>query len=530
MELRDYLRIARLHYKAILTFIALGLLTAWLVTLFTPRVYAATASGMVRSGVADSPAEESLGDTLAKSRAVAYVDVAKSRPVAQKAIDKLGLDTTPDALISHITVTQPVQTATIKVQARAGSPSGAQQLADTWVVALTEQIKELEDPAGKGSSIRMIPVENAALPGGPVSPNPVRNLALGFLLGGLAGSAYALLRSRIDRRIRDVDTVTRQFGVTVAGAIPASEILRRNEEGHVPVVFGGRGDSKRSQVVESFLKIRTNLQFMDIDNPPRVIVVTSPLPGDGKSTVSANLAIALAEAGESVILLDGDLRRPVVAESFGLLEGAGLTDLLTGKATLDEVAQHPAQTPNLTVVGAGSIPPNPSELLGSNVMRQLLQTLRRNHMIIVDAPPLLPVTDAAVLTANADGALVVITAGKTLDTQLDGALTSLEQVNGHVLGVIFNKIESGFASGYGNYGGYGYYGSYYGHDGAKGKGKKAKAPAAPTPARYDGPPPVARFPAPAPPPPGSLADRIDAGDVDTPAPAGATASDARPAD
>lgn len=142
--------------------------------------------------------------------------------------------------------------------------------------------------------------------------------------------------------------------------------------------MGSSRDSSRNHAAESFLKIRTNLQFMDIDNPPRVIVVTSPLPGDGKSTVSANLAFSLAEAGESVILLDGDLRRPVVAESFGLLEGVGLTDLLTGKATLEDVSQHPTQSESLTVVGAGTIPPNPSELLGSNVMRQLLQSLRRD--------------------------------------------------------------------------------------------------------------------------------------------------------
>ena len=216
---------------------------------------------------------------------------------------------------------------------------------------------------------------------------------------------------------------------------------------------------------------------MDIDNPPRVIVVTSPLPGDGKSTVSANLAASLAESGESVILLDGDLRHPVVAESFGLVGGVGLTDLLTSKATLAEVSQHPTSSPGLTVVGAGAIPPNPSELLGSNVMRQLLQNLKKDHIVIIDAPPLLPVTDAAVLTANSDGALVVISAGKTLDNQLDGALAHLEQVNGHVLGVIFNKVTTSSVGTY--YGYYGYYGTYYGQDSGKKKGRKRTTESAP---------------------------------------------------
>lgn len=473
MDLRDYLKIARTHLRAIVLCILLGALAAWMVTIFSPRVYAASASGLVRLAGSSSPAEESLGDSLSKSRAVTYVDVATGRAVAQRVIDNLDLSTTPEALISHITVTQPADTVTLRVRAEASSPSGAQALADTWVRELANQVEEIEE----SGSIRLVPIESAALPARPSSPDPVRNLALGIVLGALGGFGYALVRARIDRRIRDIETVTNTFGLTVAGVVPSSPALNRAEGELVPIVVTGPRDAARSQAAESFLKIRTNLQFMDIDNPPRVIVVTSPLPGDGKSTVAANLAVALSEAGESVILLDGDLRRPVVAESFGLVEGVGLTDLLTGKATLDEVSQHPTQSPGLAVVGAGSIPPNPSELLGSNAMRQLLQTIKKDHIIIVDAPPLLPVTDAAVLTANADGALIVITAGVTLDTQLDAAIAHLEHVRGHILGVVFNKAQTsrrGSAYGYGYYGAYAYYGD---EKGKSSSSKSGKAPA-----------------------------------------------------
>ena len=477
MELSDYLKIARTHWLAILIFTLVGALLAWLVTIFSPQVYAANATGMVRMSGSDSPAEESLGDTLAKSRAVTYVDVATGRAVAQRVIDDLNLNTSPDALITHVTVTQPVDTVSLKIRATASTPGGAQMLADSWVKALATQVDEIE----ASKNIRVIPVEAAALPTRPVSPNPVRNLALGTFLGLLGGLGYGVVRSRMDRRIRDVDTVTQRFGATVAGAIPASPALARGAGERVPIVVAGPRESGRGQAAEAFFKVRTNLQFMDIDNPPRVIVVTSPLPGDGKSTISANLAVALSEAGHSVILLDGDLRRPVVAESFGLVEGVGLTDLLTGRATLDDVSQYPTMSPRLAVVGAGSIPPNPSELLGSNSMRQLLQSLKGEHMVIIDAPPLLPVTDAAVLTANADGALIVITAGKTLDTQLDAAMSHLEQVNGHILGVIFNKVQtSGLGSGYGYYGyyaGYGYAGEEAGKKGSKRKrGGSSAAP------------------------------------------------------
>ncbi|WP_344062055.1 polysaccharide biosynthesis tyrosine autokinase [Nostocoides vanveenii] len=415
----------------------------------------------------------SYGDVLSKSRAVSYADVARGRVTAQGVIDKLGLSTTPDALVQNITVTTPPDTVSLRIRATAGSPTIAQQLADTWVSVLADRIKEIEDPQDTGKTIRLEPVEPAAIPTAPVSPNPRRNLALGVVLGGLLGSAYAVLRSQLDRRIRDVETVTRDFGVTVAGVIPQSPALARTRGELIPIVVSGPRDGRRISAAESFFKIRTNLQFMDIDDPPRVIVVTSPLPGDGKSTVASNLAVALAEAGSPVILLDGDLRRPVVAESFGLAEGAGLTDLLTGKATLEEVSQQTSRAPSLLLVGAGSIPPNPSELLGSNSMKQLLNSLREDYVVVIDAPPLLPVTDAAVLTANADGALVVITGGKTLDSELHASLTQLEQVNGHVLGVIINKADSN-ARGYG-YGNYGYYAGY-GYGPKEQSAAKAAAP------------------------------------------------------
>ena len=192
---------------------------------------------------------------------------------------------------------------------------------------------------------------------------------------------------------------------------------------------------------ESFLKLRTNLQFMDIDNPPRVIVVTSPLPGDGKSTVAMNLAAALSMSDRRVVLIDGDLRRPVLADSFGLIEGLGLTDVLIGSVQFEEVAQQAGGLPNLLVLAAGRVPPNPSEMLGSKAMRRLLERLAEDYTVIVDAPPLLPVTDAAVLTASADGALVVVSAGQTLDTQLRDALTNLQAVQGHTLGVVLNRVS-----------------------------------------------------------------------------------------
>ena len=207
---------------------------------------------------------------------------------------------------------------------------------------------------------------------------------------------------------------------------------------------------------EAFRKLRTNLMYMNVDNPPRVVVVTSPMPGDGKSTVAANLAAAIDSSGENVVLIDGDLRRPTVATWFGLVEGVGLTDVLAGRIPVEDALQTPLEHPNLRVLGAGAIPPNPSELLGSQVMRQLLQKLSADALVLIDAPPLLPVTDAAVLTANADGALVVVSSGKTLDTQLGSALDHLSDVEATALGVVLNRVSPRDA-------GNGYYDQYSGY-------------------------------------------------------------------
>ncbi len=260
-----------------------------------------------------------------------------------------------------------------------------------------------------------MPIESAELPTSPVSPNTKRNVALGFAVGLLLGVGYAVLRNQLDRKLRRAEDIERQFGVTVAATIPASPALARTKSGRLPlvVVKGPRPVTDPVHSVEAFLKLRTNLQFMDIDNPPRVIVVTSPLPGDGKSTIAANLAAALSMADRRVVLIDGDLRRPVVAGSFGLVEGAGLTDLLIGRVDFADVAQQVGGLPNLLVLAAGPTPPNPSELLGSKAMRRLLDWLAdRGYTVIIDAPPLLPVTDAAVLTASADGALIAVSAGR----------------------------------------------------------------------------------------------------------------------
>ena len=470
MELNDYLRILRAHWLGVLLIVVACVGAAEVYNLTQDKVYAANASGFVSTGGNQDPALGSVSDTLAKSRATSYVDLAKSRATANAVIDDLGLEDSPGSLIGRISVEQPPDTVLIKISAEGNTPNSAQELADAWVAALADQVAEIEDPQDRNrpGTLRLIPVEAAELPTAPISPNVPRNLLLGLALGLLLGLAYALVRSRLDRRLRSAAEVEQRFDVNVLGSIPLTQDLNVEKEHRARIAIEQMRDARTgSGPGEAFRKLRTNLRFMNVDHPPRVIVVTSPESGDGKSTVAGNLAATIGMAEQPVILVDADLRRPTVATSFGLVEGAGLTDVLTGEATVDDVLQTVADVPQLKVLAAGTTPPNPSELLGSQTMRHLLQELAERATVIVDTPPLLPVTDAAVVTAVADGAFVVVSAGKSLDTDLEAALNHLRVANARCLGVIFNRVSRKTTEG-------GYYQNYYGQSAAKSEKKADK--------------------------------------------------------
>ncbi len=471
MELRDYLRILRAHWLGVLLILIAALAATAAYTFTQPKVYAANANGFVGTGAAENPALGSVNDQLAKSRATSYVDIAKSRATATEVAKQLDLDTDPATLVQQIDVQQPEDTVLIKITARDSSPAGAQQLADAWVQALAMQVQAIEDPtkSGKDGILRVIPIESAELPSTPISPNPTRNFALGAVAGLLLGLGYALVRNTLDRRLRTPEAVESGFGVSVVGMVPTTSALERKtgERAHL-VVEPAAARGREGPASEAFKKLRTNLMFMDVDNPPRIIVVTSPRPSDGKSTVAANLAAAIALGGQPVVLVDADLRRPTIATSFGLAEGVGLTDVLVGRLDVEDALQRTHEHEQLQVLAAGRIPPNPSELLGSRSMKTLIHALAEKSLVVLDAPPLLPVTDAAVLTANADGALVVITSGRTVDNELGTALGHLSAVKGRALGVILNKTPRK---------GFGGYDTYYGEYGATmprgGKRKRA---------------------------------------------------------
>ena len=452
MELADYLRIVRRHWRAILVCVVVCLLIAAAYDLTQPKVYSADAAGFVATSKSSSAAEDSINDTLAKSRATSYVDVAKSRGTAEAAKRIAKSDASTSQLIGQIEVSQPPDTVLIRVVAQGATPQEASDLANAWIAGLAEEVAKIE---GGEDGLRVVPQESATLPTSPTSPNPRRDLPLALVLGLLLGLGVAVIRSQLDRRIRTPEDI-KPFGLSVMATIPQSKALGRKPDDRIPALAGGMTRSSDPAASEALRKLRTNLRYMDVDNPPKVVVISSPREGDGKSTVAVNLAYAMAASGHPTTLVDADLRRPVIADGVGVTEGAGLTDVLVGEASLDDVLQPAPGEGNLQVLAAGNIPPNPSEVLGSQAMVRLLAELASRGRVIVDAPPLLPVTDGAILTALSDGAILVVTAGKTLDAHVERTLEHLEEVNGRVLGVVLNQASRKETSAY-----YGGGSSYY---------------------------------------------------------------------
>jgi tyrosine-protein kinase Etk/Wzc len=278
---------------------------------------------------------------------------------------------------------------------------------------------------------------------------------LGVLVGLLIGIGGAFFLEYLDQTIKTSSDVERVLRTPVLGQIPLDMALTSGRRGTERIVTTEEipHDDPAS---EAFRALRTNVTFVGAERPLQLIVVSSPGPGEGKTTVAANLAITLASTGSRTVLIDGDLRRPQQHRAFRIIQEPGLTDVLVGETDLSEVIR-PDLSDNLDVVPAGKIPPNPSELLGSDAMRRVIDDLRRDYeYIIMDTPPLLPVTDAVVAAAASDATVVVLRSGKTEEVAALRAYEQLDRVKARVAGVVLNGLTARFDHHYAyySYGGY----------------------------------------------------------------------------
>lgn len=448
VELRDYIRVLRKRWQFIVLLTVVAVLGAGAASVLATPEYEARTQLFVSTQASGTAGELLQGSNFTQQRVKSYADVVTSPVVLEPVVSDLGLEETPRELAERVSAEAPLDTVLINISVRDASPEQAARIANAVGESFTTVITELEEPTDDGSSpVRISTVDPASVPEAPVSPNTPLNLALGLLVGLALGVGAAVLRETLDTSVRGEDDVREVTDASVLGGIAwDAEAPKR------PLIVQSSPHSTRA---EAFRQLRTNLQFVDVANHPRSIVITSSVPGEGKSTTVANLAITMAEAGSRVCLLEGDLRRPMVTQYLGLESSAGLTTVLIGRAELADVIQ-PWGSGNLHVLPSGRVPPNPSELLGSAAMEKLLHTLEESYdTVIIDAPPLLPVTDAAVLSKLADGAVIVVGSQKINRDQLARAVANLEAVDARLLGVVLNLLPTKGPDAYSYYS-YGY--------------------------------------------------------------------------
>ncbi|RKR76128.1 polysaccharide biosynthesis tyrosine autokinase [Frondihabitans australicus] len=436
MDIARLLRLLRGGWVVLALGVAAGLGAGYGMTSLAAPQYTATAELYVTVGGGNTAIDLLQGGSAAEQKVQSYVSVATSTRVLQPVIDELHLKTTPADLASRVTASTPVQTVLIDIRVEDLDPVLSAQIANAISKQLAAVVtQQLEPSSGAASTpVGLSVVTPATTPTAPTSPRPLLNIGAGGMVGLMLGVGVLALRSAIDTKLRDRDDVASAAKSPILGemAFDRSAVTK-------PLVIQ---TDPRSPRAEAFRRLRTNLQFLDIGSESRSFVVTSALPREGKSTTATNLAITLAESGARVALVDADLRRPRVATLMGIEGGAGLTDVLAGRAELVDVLQ-PWGLGSLSVLPAGQIPPNPTELLGSPSMALVLRELSESfEFVILDAPPLLPVTDAAILANATNGALLVTAMNRTTHRQLSSAVATLDAAGAPRLGLILTMTKA----------------------------------------------------------------------------------------
>ncbi|GAA4685221.1 polysaccharide biosynthesis tyrosine autokinase [Phytohabitans rumicis] len=427
---------------ATITGLALG--TVGLLTVFAVPQYATSVTFFVTTpsqGLSDAY----QGGLFSQQRVKSYANLLAGDRLARSIAAEPSFGLTPREVQERIEARVVPDTVLLEATVTDASKTRSQELAWALATGFRNLIEVLETPPGQATAT--VKVEVAAGPTldeNPVSPKPVRNLGLAALLGLLVGVGAAVLRETLDSTVKSSDELRAATDAPTLAVIPFDA-----KATDAPLLTEAASCSRG----ESLRHLRTNLQFADVDGPVRTLVVTSALPGEGKSTTAVNTAITFAQADKRVLLIDADLRRPKVAEYLDLEGAIGLSNVLAGQVDVADVVQRWGRH-QLWVLPSGSVPPNPSELLGSRAMAQLLaQQLEHYDLIVVDTPPLVPVTDAAVLAAMADGAVVVARSGKTPVAQIRTGLARLRAVDARVLGCVLNmqvtKADAGYYSYYG---------------------------------------------------------------------------------
>jgi capsular exopolysaccharide synthesis family protein len=426
VSIREYARALITGWWMIVIAMAVGAGAAMLFVANTQPVYAGTVTFFVNttpvSGV--SPLQ---GDQYAQQRVATYVRLISSDRLAAMIKEDIDSDRSVSAIASSLSGESPLNTVLLTATATGGSRAEVMSMTESVSTQFVKMIRAI-DP-----TVSLEVTSGPALLPGPVEPRTKLDIGLGVFAGLVVGAGAAITRRALDSRVRSAADL-RSAGIEVLGVIGRDRRARK-----APLLIGPAKESART---EAFRKLRTNLRGRQLTDDASVIVVTSSVYGEGKSLTAANLALTCAYGGQRVLLVDADLRRPRVTDYWGLKPSIGLVDVLAGRADVDDCL-YPGGLEHLTLLSGGHSPSDPGQVIGSPKMRDLLTSLRnRFDAIVIDTPPLLPVTDAALATSQADGAILVVRYGKTRLAQVISAADALESAGARLIGCVVNMAPT----------------------------------------------------------------------------------------
>jgi non-specific protein-tyrosine kinase len=459
VDLQDYYRLIRRNLVLILLFVLLGIGAAAGITFTQTPQYQADAQLFVSTPAsAIDISALAQGSSFTQQRVVSYAQIINGPRTLDAVIKKLGLNISEVDLAKKVKATAPLNTVLINVSVTDPNPVLAAKIANAIGAQFSSTVNLLEQGAttlSDTNTIKVSVVKYAVAPLTPSSPKKTINLLLGLILGFGVGLGLALVRAIFDTTVKNESDLDE---TPLLAAFAYEKIVKTK-----PLISQ---ISKWAGRTESFRQLRTSIQYLTPDNPPKVISITSAFAGEGKTNVAVNLALSLVQSGHRTILIEGDLRRPKIFENFGLKsKHAGFSELLAGRISInvetalakaiDNIPEH-----KLSVIATGHLPPNPAELLDSDNFRSVLALLREQYdYIIIDTPPILLVADAQVMAPFVDGTILVVRAGKTRKNQYLGARQAITSVGGKVLGVVLNQVPNFVVQG--DYG-YKYSGDYKG--------------------------------------------------------------------
>lgn len=540
MELRDYLHVVRARMWVIIQAVVIVTVTAVVVSLLQSPVYEGQAKVLISGQDTGSAI---LGTAISELSSQperglqTQVQLMQLRPLAENTIRTLGLKQTPDELLAQLEITAVGQTNIVEITAKASDARMASMIANTMAAEFVawskeykrESIKAAADEvetrleaskqelldlgreiseqgksdelsaelaiatgsyttlAGKLEELRIQEqlevgagrvVSPAVVTEEPVEPSPMRNGALGLAVGLAFGLGMAFLYEYLDNTIKSTEEAESIFGAPVLGLVPA-EKYEKDEKRRLTLL-----SHPGTAAAEAYRVLRNSLDFINFEHNIKTLLITSAAPAEGKSTVAGNLAAGLAQAGKKVVLVSCDFRRPTTQQFFNVSNMIGLSDVLTGANSLKSALQRTSDLQNLLVLTAGKLPPNPSELLGSEKMHALIKELEEwADWVLIDTPPLLAVADGAAVARWTDGVLMVTKGGESTRDAAKKATEMLTQIGARVVGsVVWGLEQGGGAAGYGYYGGKSgkgyyysdYYNQYQGEAPADGHGRAKK--------------------------------------------------------